>query len=158
MKSPKLALIIVTTLFLSACQTNGVGPKQQFGTLAGAGLGALVGSNVGRGRGRMTMVALGALGGAYLGSEIGRSLDRADCRRARRAYARAMSAPVGQRISWNNPNSQNYGSYETTREGRERASDAHCREYKTTINIGGWEENGFGTACRQDDGTWKIVS
>ncbi|MBT7486513.1 MAG: glycine zipper 2TM domain-containing protein, partial [Rhodospirillales bacterium] len=74
MKSPKLALIVITTLFLSACQTNGVGPKQQFGTLAGAGLGALAGANMGKGRGRLATVALGALGGAYLGSEIGRSL------------------------------------------------------------------------------------
>ena len=158
MKSPKLALIVITTLFLSACQTNGVGPKQQFGTLAGAGLGALAGANMGKGRGRLATVALGALGGAYLGSEIGRSLDRADRRRARRAYARAMSAPVGQRIAWNNPNSRNFGSYETPREGRDRASGAYCREYKSTINVGGWDEYSVGTACRQPDGTWRIIS
>jgi hypothetical protein len=52
----------------------------------------------------------------------------------------------------------NYGSYETTREGRYRSSGAYCREYKSTINIGGWDEYSVGTACCEPDGTWKIIS
>ncbi len=32
-----------------------------------------------------------------------------------------------------------------------------CREFKTTIVIGGQEEQGYGTACRQPDGNWQIV-
>lgn len=33
-----------------------------------------------------------------------------------------------------------------------------CREFQRTIIIGGREEQGYGTACRQPDGTWHIVS
>ena len=32
-----------------------------------------------------------------------------------------------------------------------------CREFITTITIGGVAQQGYGTACRQPDGTWKIV-
>lgn len=33
-----------------------------------------------------------------------------------------------------------------------------CREFITTIIIGGREEQGYGTACRQPDGSWQIIS
>ncbi len=32
-----------------------------------------------------------------------------------------------------------------------------CREFTSTITIGGKAEQGYGTACRQPDGTWQIV-
>ena len=32
-----------------------------------------------------------------------------------------------------------------------------CREYQTTIIIGGKPEKAYGRACRQPDGTWKQV-
>jgi surface antigen len=33
-----------------------------------------------------------------------------------------------------------------------------CREFVSTIIIGGQEQQGYGTACRQPDGSWQIVS
>jgi len=33
-----------------------------------------------------------------------------------------------------------------------------CREFITTITIDGEQEQGYGTACRQPNGTWYIVS
>ncbi|MEE8203551.1 MAG: hypothetical protein V3R74_07315, partial [Alphaproteobacteria bacterium] len=32
-----------------------------------------------------------------------------------------------------------------------------CREYQTTVNVGGQVEQAYGTACRQPDGSWQIV-
>jgi hypothetical protein len=32
------------------------------------------------------------------------------------------------------------------------------REFITTITVGGEQQQGYGTACRQPDGTWQIVS
>lgn len=32
----------------------------------------------------------------------------------------------------------------------------YCREYTRTIYIGGRAENGYGTACMQPDGDWKV--
>ncbi len=53
-------------------------PKQGVGTLLGAVGGALAGSQVGKGRGRLVAVAAGTILGAFGGAEIGRSLDWAD--------------------------------------------------------------------------------
>jgi surface antigen len=33
----------------------------------------------------------------------------------------------------------------------------YCREYRQTVKVGGKTQEGYGTACRQPDGTWKIV-
>jgi surface antigen len=35
---------------------------------------------------------------------------------------------------------------------------AYCREFQQTVSIGGREERAYGTACRQPDGSWKVVS
>jgi hypothetical protein len=35
------------------------------------------------------------------------------------------------------------------------ASEPQCREYQTTIMIGGKPQKAYGRACRQPDGTWK---
>lgn len=40
----------------------------------------------------------------------------------------------------------------------EGAQGQPCREFIQNIFIGGREEQGYGTACRQPDGSWQIVS
>jgi surface antigen len=37
------------------------------------------------------------------------------------------------------------------------AAGTWCREYRTTVTVGGLAQQAFGTACRQPDGTWKVV-
>ena len=69
-----LALVLLT-FSTSACQTNGWGDKQTGGMLLGAGLGGLLGSQVGSGEGQLAAVAIGVLGGAIVGGEVGRSMD-----------------------------------------------------------------------------------
>ena len=151
----KLILIAALAVGLAACQTGG-GQKQVGGTLLGAGLGALAGSQFGSGRGQLVAVALGALGGAYLGNSVGQSLDRADRAHARQADIRAQSAPIGEPILWRNPDSGNHGSVVATREGANAVTGEYCREYRKTVTVGGKTEQAFGTACRQPDGSWKI--
>ncbi|HLN26020.1 MAG TPA: hypothetical protein VK558_18780 [Patescibacteria group bacterium] len=34
----------------------------------------------------------------------------------------------------------------------------NCREYQSTVTIGGAVQRTHGTACRQADGTWRIVN
>ena len=38
------------------------------------------------------------------------------------------------------------------------APQAYCREYTTTMMVGGRPVETYGTACMQPDGTWRIVS
>lgn len=151
-----MALLIVASLSLSACQTDSWGTKQTGGTLLGAGGGALLGNQFGKGTGNVVMTALGAVAGAWLGNEIGSSLDNADRAALGRAQNQAYDAPVGQTITWNNPQNGNYGTFTPVRDGT-ASNGAYCREFNQTAMIGGRQQQTYGTACRQPDGSWKIM-
>lgn len=155
MKTPKIALVALVALSLGACDTYG--QKETGGTLIGAGLGGLLGSQFGGGTGKLAMTALGVVGGGLLGNQIGRSLDRADQGYAVRASQQAAAAPIGETVTWNNPQSGNYGSYTPTREGYQASTGAYCREYQQEIVVGGQRKQGYGQACRQPDGSWKVI-
>lgn len=147
---------LILALTLPAC-TQTAGPKEQGGTLLGAGLGALAGSQVGKGRGKLVAVAVGTLAGAYLGKEIGVSLDRADRQYMVQSSQTALEThPTGQTTTWTNPDSGNSGSFTPTR--TYQSNNRYCREYQQTVMIGGKKEEAYGTACRQPDGSWEIVN
>jgi surface antigen len=152
------AIVVVAALALTGCQA---GPRQATGTLVGAGLGAgfggLIGSHFGHGTGAVAGAMIGTFAGAVIGSEIGRSMDQADRAQYEKAAAQAQTAPVGETVNWNNPESGNYGSITPTSEGIHRESGAYCREYQQEIVVGGKVQHGYGQACRQPDGSWKII-
>jgi surface antigen len=158
MKTKFLALLAVSTLSLTACMEtmSGVGDKQMVGGVSGAVLGGLAGSQFGKGNGQLVGVGVGALLGTLVGSEIGASLDKADKMYADQATNRAYTAPVGQTISWNNPDSGHSGTITPTREGVSNSTGRVCREYTQTIYVGGKQETGVGQACQNTDGTWAI--
>jgi surface antigen len=86
----KLAASILACALLAACTTqDNLGYKQGAGTLIGAGLGGLAGSQIGSGTGRLAATGAGVLLGGLLGSETGASLDRAD-----RLYYERQQRPV----------------------------------------------------------------
>lgn len=154
------ALAACSLLTAAACETT-AGPgefganKTTAGTVLGAVGGGLAGSTIGKGRGSKIATGVGVLIGAALGHSIGSSLDRADLALAQQAEARAYNAPIGQAITWENPDTGNYGSYTPRRDGR-TANGELCREYQTTVTIGGRTEEAIGTACQSSDGTWHI--
>jgi surface antigen len=152
----KVLTAAVMALSLTACESTG-GQKQTAGTLLGGIGGAAIGSQFGRGTGQVVGVAAGTLLGALLGSEVGKSLDKADLAYADRANAQAQSAPIGQRIRWSNPESGNSGIVTPVKEGTDTATGAYCREFQQTVQIGGKTQQAYGTACRQPDGTWKVI-
>jgi surface antigen len=150
-------------VLLAACETNqygeyglgGMGPKQTVGTLGGAALGGLIGSQIGSGSGQLAAVAVGTLAGAFLGSTIGKSLDQQDRQYAYRAQYNAVQ--YGQPYNWRNPESGNYGYVQP---GPLHGSQygQQCREYTHTVYIGGRAERAYGTACLQPDGSWRITN
>lgn len=147
---------VALALSLSACESARNAPKQTAGGLLGGVGGAVVGAQFGGGTGKLATTAAGALLGAWLGSEVGKSLDNADRAALQQAQSSAYSAPVGQPITWNNPQSGHYGSVTPTRDGT-AANGSYCREFQNTVTIDGKTEHAYGTACRQPDGSWKIV-
>ncbi len=157
MKTTRLALVFAIMLSVAACAQN-QGQKQNIGTLLGAGLGGLAGSQIGSGKGKLAAVGIGVLLGALVGSEVGKSLDKADQLYAERTTQQSLeTAPVGQTSTWKNPDSGHSGSVTPTKT-YQTAQGQNCREYQQTVTIGGKTEQAYGTACRQSDGSWKVVN
>ena len=158
MKKIILMMAMVMSVGLAGCENiQNSGTKEKIGGVSGAVLGGVLGAQVGSGSGRLVATGVGTLLGALVGSEVGRSLDKADMVYAQRANHQAHSAPIGDSIEWNNPESGNSGSVTPTRDGNDTAG-RYCREYQQTIYVGGQQETGYGIACEQPDGSWEIVS
>lgn len=140
--------------------TGGAGgfSKQDMGTGIGAVAGGVMGAQFGKGDGRLVTTALGALLGAGIGNSMGASLDRADMQYYDQTAQRALEKGTsGRALPWSNPDSGNSGvvipsaPYKNT-------SGQYCREFQNKITVGGKTQSGYGTACRQPDGSWQIVS
>ena len=150
--------LLAFALVAAGCTQNSYdyGTKETVGTLSGAALGGWAGAQIGDGDGQLAATAAGALIGAFLGNQIGQGLDDVDRLQVQQAQARAQSAPIGDEIQWNNPNSGNSGSVIATREGTS-SSGRYCREFQHTVFIDGKAERGYGTACQEPDGSWEII-
>jgi surface antigen len=155
--SPRLVGSVLLSLALVGCAGSDLGPKQTVGTLVGAGTGALIGAQIGHGRGRLVATSVGTLLGAYLGNEAGKSLDRADQLYAGRAEYHALEyTPAGSSTPWRNPDTGHYGSV-TPIETYGTAGGDYCREFQHRAEIGGRTQSVYGTACRTPDGQWRAV-
>ncbi len=148
--------ILLVSIFLAACAPNTYN-KEQSGTLIGAGLGAIVGSQLGGGEGKMITGFAGAALGSYLGNQIGQSLDKADALYYQKSLKNSLEYnPSGVASTWRNPDSGHHGRIiprSTYSEG-----GYNCREFLQEVFIGGRKERAFGKACRRDDGSWEIIS
>lgn len=143
-------------LALSACQNTG--PKETGGTVIGAVGGALLGAALVDGDAQWVAIAGGALLGGWLGNQVGSALDENDRAAAARATRTAITQnPDGQATRWSNPATGNSGA--TRPLSTYQSADSRlCRDYETTVLVNGKTERGVGTACRQPDGTWRVVS
>lgn len=151
-------LVVALPLAFGACENLGeYGSRETIGTLGGAAVGAAVGSQIGSGTGTILATGAGALLGGFLGREIAQRLEPSDQSRAESAFTEASEAPVGETVSWRNPDTGNRGT--VTPVDETRTEDGRlCREYETTIYVEGQYEEATGTACRRSDGTWEMVS
>ena len=155
----KVAAIVLLTFTLSSCATMQQqyqeNPKAMLGGLLGAGAGAGIAALAGGGPGAIVGAAVG---GALIGGFVGHKLDNRDKQLAAQAAQRAFGQnQAGQPSVWNNPDSGNSGSITPTKT-YQIASGQYCRQYQQTIVIGGEQQQAYGTACRQPDGTWQIQS
>lgn len=139
--------------------TEGAGlSKADIGTAAGAIAGGVAGYQFGGGSGKAIATVAGTLLGGALGRSIGGSLDRADMSYYHQTSQRALeTAQPGQALPWSNPQTGNSGTV-TPQNYYQNTAGQYCREYNQTITVGGRTENGFGTACRQPDGSWQVVN
>jgi surface antigen len=160
--SARVLFAVSLTALLAACAGNpetGTGPKENTGTLLGAGTGAVLGAAV-AGGGTGNRVAGGIIGaalGGLIGNRIGAALDDED---KQRAYAAEMSAlesgPSGAPVAWRNPDSGRYGT--VVPGPAYQQAGRNCRSFTHTIYIDGQPQTARGTACRNPDGTWTPLA
>jgi surface antigen len=150
-----LVFVMISALVLPGCTQN-MGPKEGVGTLLGAGAGAVAGSNIGKGKGNVVAIAIATLAGAFFGQEIGRSLDRADrIAMGQNAQYSLEYTKTNETTTWQNPDSGNAGAMTPVRTYQEPTGQ-YCREYRQEVMIAGKQQQAYGNACRQPDGTWII--
>ncbi len=137
---------------LMGCAASG-GPNETSGTIIGGVLGGALGSQVGGGTGRTAATVIGALIGANIGANVGRSMDGNDRARTAQAFE---TAPTGQPTQWVNPDTRN--QYTVTPTRTYETAGAPCREYTMQAVVGGRPDNVYGTACRQADGSWRVMN
>jgi surface antigen len=146
-----VAMIAVLSMLVGCANA---GAKTGIGAAGGAAAGGLIGHAAGGGT---AGIIGGVLLGGLLGGAVGNALDQRDQRLAQEANQQAFeNARTGSSTEWRNPDSGHSGTITPTRT-YESSSGQYCREFQQTVTVGGETEQAFGTACRQPDGTWKIV-
>ena len=153
------AIPIISVALLTGCQQESgegsFGPKTGIGAALGAAGGGLIGAAAGGGA---AGIVGGVLIGGLAGGAIGSALDAQDRDTANRSTAQALeSTPSGTTTAWRNPDSGNSGTVTPTRTFQ-NPDGTYCREYQQTVVISGETTQTYGTACRQPDGTWKVVN
>ena len=134
---------------LVGCETM---TKEDQGAVIGGVVGAAVGSTIGGGHGRDAAIIVGAIAGTMIGSKVGQYMDQQD----RINVARTLEYNrVGETAAWRNPDT-GY-TYDVTPTRTFASNEGPCREFTMDAYIGGRKEQVYGTACRQPDGSWKIV-
>jgi surface antigen len=133
---------------------RGVCNRQVLGGLLGGATGALIGSRLAKGDDRAAAIIGGTIIGLIVGGSIGRSMDEVD----QNCVGQTLEhAPDGETIYWNNQQADT--QYQVTPVKTYQVNDGrYCREYQTTSVIGGRAQQTYGTACRQPDGSWELIS
>lgn len=134
----------------------------------GTGLGAIVGGVIGNQFGHGSGRTAATIGGVILGGIAGNAIAKDACKDKRHdayyynnSYYDAFNDPdEGDEYEWRNPYSNNYG-YVTAGSYYDDGYEGYsgpCREFEQRVYIDGHPETATGVACRQPDGTWRIVS
>jgi len=146
-----LALAVAGALLVAACADQPI--QEQQGMIIGGVVGGVLGSQVGRGHGRTAATIVGTLIGAAVGGAVGRSMAETD--RIKTAQS-LETVRTGVPSTWRNPDTGN--QYTVTPTRTYDSSQGPCREYTVDAIVGGKREQVYGTACRQPDGSWRVVS
>ncbi len=142
-------LVFAGILLLTGC--GSVPTKEEQGLLIGAIAGGVLGHQVGGGSGQVLATMVGTIAGAAIGGTIGRAMDDTD--RLNTAVA-LENVRTGVASSWVNPDTGNV--YRVTPTRTFESGTGPCREYTVEATIGGSDEELYGTACRQSDGSWRM--
>jgi surface antigen len=134
------AALMCALMATSACAT-----KSGTGAAVGATGGGIIGAAIGGGPGLL----IGAAAGGLLGYTAGRAMEEEDRRRVSAALEANRAA------SWTSYNGNRYHVVPTQ---TSMQGNRECREFRMDANVGRDQEQVYGTACRQPNGQWELVS
>ena len=147
------AYVFPTGLLGGRCRADLLdGPT--IGGLVGAAAGGLAGSQIGKGKGQLAATALGTLVGFVVGQQVGQSLGRTE----ETCFSRTFEhVPDRETIVWNDAGHNAQYQVMPVRTA-EAVNGMYCREYQAKATVGGKVSETYGTACRQPDGSWKLMN
>jgi surface antigen len=142
-------IIVGVAILLSSCETT---THAQQGEIIGGVIGGVVGSQIGEGRGNTAAIIVGTIAGAMIGRHIGQTMDETD----RMKTAQALNnSRTGVGTTWVNPDNGN--TYTVTPTETFETNQGPCREFRLDARVGDSpNEDVYGTACLQPDGSWLI--
>ncbi len=147
--------LLALVIGLVGCQSMQDSPKTAVGGLGGAAVGGLMAAALGGGG---LGIAAGVIGGGLLGGFLGNVLDDKDKeRQAKATHAALETTPSGQASTWTNPDNGHTGAVTPVRT-YQNPQGQYCREFTQQVSIGGEQHKAYGTACRQPDGSWKVIN
>jgi surface antigen len=145
------AFVVALLLTLSVgCESMGQAEQAE---VIGGVIGGVVGAQVGEGRGRTVAIIVGTLAGAMIGRQVGENMEEAD----RMQTARSLNdSRTGEATTWVNPDTGYEYTVTPTRTFEE--SGGPCREFRLDATVGDQpDQEVYGTACLQADGSWLLV-
>jgi surface antigen len=144
--------LLVGMLVVSGCGSTG-----GRGSVLGVSPSALASGVIGRGNGKATEAIMAALDGGLVGGQIGAGLGAGERKTALEAEYRALEyTPSGQAVTWGDPGSGRYG--EVVAASPYRVGSQDCRQYMQTVHVNGRSQRARGTACRNPNGSWALLS
>jgi surface antigen len=123
------------------------------GQVLGGVAGAAAGTQVGDGSGQTIATIAGALIGSVVGERIGARMEARDLERTAQALEYNERAATE---TWVNPNTGN--EFAVTPVATYEEDGRPCREFEFSVATERGRDTEERTACRQADGTWRIVS
>ncbi len=144
--------LLMTGFLGLAVALVGCATREEAGAVTGAAIGATLGAAVAGKHDRGLAIILGAMAGAAIGSTIGRYMDEQDRMRTSLVLEKNRTH---QSSTWVNPDT-GY-RYTVTPTRTFKTAEGPCREFTVDALIGGKRQEVYGTACRQPDGSWKVV-
>lgn len=138
------ALLVACIAALSGCASTGPGG------IGGVATGLTGGADSETG----SATIIEALGGGLV---AGIDLDARDRRSALQAEYRALEhTPNGQQVVWRSSDPALYGEVVAAQPYRVGSQD--CRQYTHKVYSGGQQKIMRGTACRNGDGSWTLLT
>jgi surface antigen len=160
MKLGKLLLATAVTIGLLG---TGASQSRADNELLGGLLGGAAGAGLGAAFGGAKGAAIGGVAGLALGALSANQFSRSERRREQSyaapppQYSQGYAPPPQYGYQPAAPQAYAAPSYPAPRPTTAYGT-SYCREYSSTTVIDGVSRVTHGTACRQADGTWRIVN